>query len=273
MKNILTRCCPLCLQYGYGQWLAVKNAVRRNPNFRFDYFLRSLAVDAIGRRCEQLMKAAEKEVEHLQRIAREAAGVSVEPENEGDPLPPIDIPCFRVLQRQRNLLRKSKADVERKQLQSRVDELETQIRIAKDRLKALNDGTAAVRVSPVQDDHAMEKEIPTPRKRTDSSLRDEARPGEAVQEDGDNGAIGPDGEYVEFPEYDGCEPPAEWKKPFTQYCNHTKKTAKAQMDPADRKNKVRMFCCCLCALCCFWCYSDLMALVMSDLCSSSSSNC
>ncbi|CAN0505599.1 unnamed protein product, partial [Scytosiphon promiscuus] len=29
--------------------------------FRFDYFLRSCSADALGKRCEALMKAAEKE--------------------------------------------------------------------------------------------------------------------------------------------------------------------------------------------------------------------
>lgn len=187
------------------------------------------------------MKAAEKEVEQLERIAREAAGLPVEPAKAGDTLPPIKIPSFRVLQRQRNLLRKSKADAERMQLQSRVDELESQIRAAKERLKALNEGAAAVRVSPVQGDIATEKENhTTPRRRTESTADD--KPAELPHEDDNNGAIGPDGQYEEFPEYDGSEPPVEWKKPFTQYCIRTKKSVKAHMDPGDRKDKVRIGC-------------------------------
>ena len=187
------------------------------------------------------MKAAEKEVEQLERIAREAAGLPVEPEKEGDILPPIKIPSFRVLQRQRNLLRKSKADAERMQLQSKVDELESQIRAAKERLKALNEGVAAVRVSPVQGDIGTEKENhTTPRRRTESTVDEEVKPAESSHADDNDGAIGPDGEYEEFPEYDGSEPPIEWKKPFTQYCIRTKKSVKAQMDPVDRKDKVRI---------------------------------
>lgn len=187
------------------------------------------------------MKAAEKEVEQLERIAREAAGLPVEPEKEGDVLPPIKIPSFRILQRQRNLLRKSKADAERIQLQSRVDELEAQIRSAKERLKALNEGAAAVRVSPVQSEMATEKaNLTSSRRRTMSTGDEEAKPAQSSLEDDNNGAIGPDGVYEEFPEYDGSEPPAEWKKPFTQYCIRTKKSVKAQMDPAERKNKVKM---------------------------------
>ena len=34
-------------KYGYGQWEAIKFAIRRSSNFRFDYFLKSLPIDAI----------------------------------------------------------------------------------------------------------------------------------------------------------------------------------------------------------------------------------
>ncbi|CAM9388149.1 unnamed protein product, partial [Laminaria digitata] len=53
----------LCLahKYGYGNWDQVKAAIRRSDRFRFDYFLRSCSADALGKRCEALMKAAEKE--------------------------------------------------------------------------------------------------------------------------------------------------------------------------------------------------------------------
>ncbi|CAM9610593.1 unnamed protein product [Ascophyllum nodosum] len=53
----------LCLahEYGYGNWDLVKAAIRRSARFRFDYFLRSCSADALGKRCEALMKAAEKE--------------------------------------------------------------------------------------------------------------------------------------------------------------------------------------------------------------------
>ncbi|CAM9130728.1 unnamed protein product [Ectocarpus sp. 12 AP-2014] len=54
----------LCLahKYGYGNWDLVKAAIRRSDSrFRFDYFLRSCSADALGKRCEALMKAAEKE--------------------------------------------------------------------------------------------------------------------------------------------------------------------------------------------------------------------
>jgi len=201
------------------------------------------------------MKAAEKEVEQLERSAREAAGLPVEPEKEGESLPPVEIPTFRVLQRQRILTRQTKAEKERKQLESKVDELEAQIRVARDRLKALNEGAAAVRVSPIPSDSVTEKEGSSFRKRAAATpAMDEAAPSAAAEGDTDGGAVGPDGTFVEFPEYDGSEPPVEWKKPFTQYCIHTRKALKAKMDPAERKNKVR----------CVW-YKDVFAVALSVL--------
>ena len=88
-------------QYGYGQWQAIRLAVRRNPLFRFDYFLRSLPFDQIGKRCEQLMKFAKQEVEHLEKQYREDHGLPTEPETEGAVLPPVELPTFRILQEER----------------------------------------------------------------------------------------------------------------------------------------------------------------------------
>lgn len=231
--------CSFVSQYGYGQWMAIKNAVRRNPTFRFDYFLRSLPVDLLGRRCEQLMKAAEKEVEQLERSAREAAGLSVEPEKEGEALPPIVLPQFRVMQQQRRLAQKTKAEQERQELEEKVAEIEAQVRVAQNRLKALSEGVLAATVSPLpEDSHASRsKVIPA------AAAEGQTIPGDASGHTdaagSENGDIGPDGEFVEFPPYDGSEPPVEWKKAFTQYCNRTKKDLKASLDPVDRKNKVR----------------------------------
>lgn len=52
------------------------------------------------------------------------------------------------------------------------------------------------------------------------------------------GAIGPDGEFVKFPEYDGEEEPRENKKAFTMFCNATRKEVKHSLSPTERKNKV-----------------------------------
>ena len=210
-------------------------AIRRNPNFRFDYFLRSLPVELLGKRCEQLMKAAEKEVEHLERQAREAAGLPVEA-NEGEELPPIELPKFRVLQKQMHDAKKEKALQQKRQLEEKVEEIEEQIQKAQARLKELNSG-AAVSPGPREEVVNSEKEN---RSRNASAAESSALepPAAAEGTERKDGAIGPDGSFVEFPEYDGSEPPNEWKKPFTHFCNRTRREVKSTLDPSERKNKV-----------------------------------
>ncbi len=52
------------------------------------------------------------------------------------------------------------------------------------------------------------------------------------------GTEGPDGEFVEFPPYDGSEEPRECKKAFTLFCTGNRKDVKKSLDPASRKNRV-----------------------------------
>lgn len=204
-------------------------AVRRNPAFRFDYFLRSLPVELLARRCEQLMRAAEKEVEHLERKAREDAGLPVEGEN----LPPIALPKFRVIQALYRKEEREKVRQEREKLQKNVDEIERQIQEVRDKLRALNEGTTIARVSP-----GTEEEPPT----GSSPQAPGVEEAEQVQPKDDEGrlegAIGPDGDFVPFPVYDGTEEPVEWKKPFTQFCVRTRKEVKQSLDAQARKDKV-----------------------------------
>ena len=54
----------------------------------------------------------------------------------------------------------------------------------------------------------------------------------------DDGAIGPDGEFVEFPKYDGSEEPTKAKKAFTMFCIGTRKQVKSSLSKAMRKDKV-----------------------------------
>ena len=58
------------------------------------------------------MRAAVKEVEHLERIAREEAGLPVEAE-EGKTLPPIDLSPYRDMQRERRRKKKEESEKER----------------------------------------------------------------------------------------------------------------------------------------------------------------
>lgn len=226
-------------------------AIRRNPNFRFNYFFRSLPVEQLARRCEQLMKAAEKEVEQLERKAREDAGLPVEPENDEE-LAPIELPKFRDIQRRRRKEEKEKAVFERKQLQDTVDDLAAQIEAIQKRLKEISEGSTIARVSPDATDSRMIREsssAPPDRKDDDApeTFHENKEEDEEVEEQQD-GAPGPDGVFVKFPEYDGNDEPLEWKKPFTQFCLRNRKSVKQSLDPEDRKDKVCTFCIRLLAL-------------------------
>jgi len=236
------------LQYGYGQWMAISMAVRRNPKFRFNYFLRSLPVEQLGRRCEQLMRAAEKEVEHLERNAREAAGLSVEPEKEGDVVPPVELPKFRILNARLRKERQEKAAKEKKQLENNANELEEQIRTLRERLATLNEGADITQMAltekeeaPKDNGHKETESEPDPeviKPKTEAKKEDRVNRVEDDENREVDGALGPDGEFVKFPAYDGEEEPSEWKKPFTHFCIRTRKQVKQSLDPSERKDKV-----------------------------------
>lgn len=301
-------------------------AIRRSPNFRFDYFLRSLPSELIGRRCEQLMKAAEKEVEQLERKVREDAGLLTEEEKKGEsdgegtvqaqPPQPVELPDFRTLRVQRRLEAQREEEAEHQQLEGKVVEIEQQMQAIKDRMKELNEYSRETSAPTVQaaefpDDmvpelaNAIAKSGPSSiafiantfasehpgqvskkkicakidaiavkekregdkkpswyvrskyeslldadtlqflRLAKEERLRGEAEKGTASpghDDDGNHdegGALGPDGEFVAFPEYDESEPPKDCKKAFTHFCIGTRKEVKRSLDPAARKNKVR----------------------------------
>ena len=216
-------------KYGYGHWMAIKMAVRRNPNFRFDYFLRSLPVELLGRRCEQLMKFAEKEVEYFEQVTREAAGLPTEAA-PGQELPPIELPQFRLLQKKLRTGAKEKHEKVRRELQDKVTDLESQINALQTRLKEVNNG-GVVRSAPARSSVAS-----TPRHTPVNAPSDTA----GDEKSSKAGAVGGDGSFVEFPEYDGTEAPADWKKPFTQFCLQTRREMKATLKPDERRDKKKI---------------------------------
>eukprot|EP00981_Chlorochromonas_danica_P005429 scaffold1091_cov164-Ochromonas_danica.AAC.52 len=59
----------LCLTHlhGYGSWDQIRNSVRRCERFRFDFYLQSCSAEAIGKRCELLMRSAERELLEIER--------------------------------------------------------------------------------------------------------------------------------------------------------------------------------------------------------------
>ena len=180
------------------------------------------------------MKAAEKEVEQLEKVAREAAGIICEPDQDAKTLPVIEIPPFRVLQKQRHDAQRTKADKERRELENKIAEIEAQIRDAQSRLKALNDDTIVSNDRTTPNEKILSHNKSEPSGSKNSSKRSGKKSVTIISD----GAVGPDGDFVAFPIYDGTSPPVEWKKPFTQYCNHTKKDLKESLPPDQRKNKV-----------------------------------
>ena len=110
-------------------------AIRRNPNFRFNYYMRSLPADAIGRRCEQLMKAAEREIEAMEKKVREETGVATADENV--PLEPVKLPRFKEIRAMKRQEAEKVVAEERKQLEHKVDQIESQMESIQKRLKEL----------------------------------------------------------------------------------------------------------------------------------------
>jgi len=311
-------------------------AIRRSPEFRFDYYLRSLPIDAIGRRCEQLMKAAEKEIEHMATKVREES-LLVEEEKkdncpnknmEGEFVPDIELPRFNEAKAARRRQAEEEIELERKQLEGKVEDIESQIEEIQNRLKFLQkcskdlvgnsskmsqtefpddllpelanvvakSGYAGVMVitnefvaeygQPVskkvicakiediakkerrKEDgdlravwHVLpeymnlltvetirhlrkEKESRLEQKRGGSRKKKSSRDNAADEDAGANekGAIGPDGDFFEFPHYDSSEEPRECKKAFTLFCNGSRKEVKKSLDPESRRDKVSFIC-------------------------------
>ena len=57
----------LVCEHGYGEWRKIRSDFRSRPEFQFDWFLKTLDPEQIGRRCEVLIRSAEREMAELQR--------------------------------------------------------------------------------------------------------------------------------------------------------------------------------------------------------------
>ncbi len=302
-------------KYGYGQWEAIKFAIRRSSHFRFDYFFKSLSIEAIGRRCEQLMRAAEKEVEAMEKLAIEEA------EKEGRTLTPgeIKLPMFKESQAKKRAEQQKKFLEERAALEQNVVDIDEQIMqiqkalrdlegnqtidtffkakastdipenlvgelaniIARMRSqsmvaitdeflskfpgkgskKAIGQKIEAVGVKEKraeendtapywylrqENSHLLTKatkaHIKNSRETRLAATAEKSKKRKADEDAGGNanGAIGPEGDFVEFPEYDGEEEPHENKKAFTLFCKATRREVKNSLSPSSRKNKDRV---------------------------------
>lgn len=193
------------------------------------------------------MRFAEKEVEQLELKAREEAGLPVEPADEGGTLAPVDLPAYSIMRKQLRVRKKKQAEADKLQLEEKVAEVEGQMKEVQDRLKILT-GPGPGGASPVREHSEKEENVASEkennhhaRKAASAAVENgkDGTPEENSRYDNDNGAIGPDGQFVEFPSYTGTEPPRECKKAFTHFCLHTRKEVKASLDQNERKNKVR----------------------------------
>ena len=53
--------------YGYGNWQKIKNQIRKDPRFQFDYYFRSRSIRDLKQRCELLIRNVEKEQMELEK--------------------------------------------------------------------------------------------------------------------------------------------------------------------------------------------------------------
>ena len=207
-------------------------AIRRSPKFRFDYFLRSLPVDVLGRRCEHLMRAAVKEVEDMEKKAREATGLPTVAA-DGKELPPIKLLPYKEMKRMEREMKRREMDKERGQLEQSVEELEMKMKEIQDRLKELS------RDVPDDQKENMIRNGGSHTKRRSRGTEEAVSPEPDAQDPSEdpNGSIGPDGTIIPYPEYDGSEPPKEAKKAFTHFCVGARKEVKQSLNPVQRKDK------------------------------------
>ena len=215
-------------------------AIRRSPQFRFDYFFRSLPIDSIGRRCETLMKSALKEVEFLEKKVREDRGLPVEAE-AGASLPPIILPKFKEIQKSIRIKKITEREKEKTNLEEKVDNLEHKIEEIQNRLKQLSKDPDSQRENVSQNGDSITKQESVHAVPVSPPLP----PAAAIAEDDiafdeTQGAKGPDGDVVEFPHYDGSEPPKEPRKAFAQFCQRTRKEVKNSLGPEYRRNKEKL---------------------------------
>jgi hypothetical protein len=181
------------------------------------------------------MRAAVKEVEDLERKTREAAGLPTVAA-DGEELSPIELSSYKDMKEKELETKRRDMDKEQSQMEQNVEELETKMKEIQNRLKELSrDIPEDQKENVVRNGGSQIKKRPR---------SDEERPPPAadpqVSSENPNGATGADGTVVDFPEYDGKEPPKEAKKAFTHFCISNRKEVKQALDPAERKDKEKV---------------------------------
>lgn len=185
------------------------------------------------------MRFSEKEVEFMEKQAVEEAA------KEGRILPPgeIVLPSFKELQAKKRAEAEKKFLEERALLEKNMSDIDNQIFQIQKALRDI-DGVQTIDSFFVKTDKSENKNCRDEFKK--SSLEDASKKRKAGDlDDGREGksagAVGPDGDFVEFPEYDGEEEPHESKRAFTLFCKRTRKEVKNSLSPSERKDKVRIY--------------------------------
>lgn len=181
------------------------------------------------------MRFAEKEVESMEKQAVEEA------EKEGRTLPPgeISLPNFKELQAKKRAEAEKKFLEEKVLLERNMSDIDKQILQIQKALRDI-DGVQTIDSFFVKTDKAENNHRREESKK--SHLEDVAKKRKTSFDDEREvkgaGAVGPDGDFVEFPEYDGQEEPHESKKAFTLFCKRTRKEVKNSLSSSERKDKV-----------------------------------
>lgn len=183
------------------------------------------------------MRFALKEVDHLEKKIREADGMSMDESVQKDDLPPVLLPRFKEMKKLVLDKAREEKELQQRLLTEKVESLEKEIQDIQDSLKMLskepqnnntNNNIKNNDVVSTPDVSAVPRAITedTKPKATAAPSYDETK-----------GAICPTGEFFEFPEYDGKDPPKEAKKAFAVFCNQNRKQVKNTLDESERKNK------------------------------------
>lgn len=162
-------------------------------------------------------------------------GLPVEAE-AGATLPPITLPKFKDIQKKIRAKKMAEREKEKKNLEEKVESLEHQIEEIQDRLKELSKDPDSQKESLSRNGDSSY----TKREATHAvpvSPHPAAAEESAAHEDTSKGATGPGGDFVEFPPYDGSEPPKDPKKAFAQFCQRIRKSVKNSLGPEERRNK------------------------------------
>ena len=126
-------------KFGHGMWRAIRFAIRRCRAFRFNYHMRSLTEEAIGRRCEQLMRTAVKEIDHLEQLYREEAGLPPgdDEDDNNSETETIQLPKYSTMMAQRKAKEEKETEAEKSRLEAKVDEIEAEMKRIQARLREL----------------------------------------------------------------------------------------------------------------------------------------